>query len=205
MGEVVPISKVDFLEFGECVELTPNSLRIKESTADDALARIAEQLKLMEGAINWYIGDFLCHVGKVRGSARAKLFLENWGMSESRASQAAKICSQFKPEHRKSELYFGHYEVVDAECDTEGEQLAWLDIAAVRGYSTAQLRAEIRRSLRIESKASKMPKTQEFHAIAASIKYAATHTPESLSETDREILKEDAPRMAEWWRQLAES
>lgn len=206
MGNALKIQSVDFVGLGDFVELGPNYLTIAADATDEVFAGIATKLRTLDGALTWYIGDYFLALGAHRNADRVMAQLEEWGVGRRTAYRAMQICEEFPPAERLEGLYFIHYTVAEAELEEHSEMLEWLARALAEGMSNTELRKAIRKSRRDPAGgvANMCPVALDWHAVQASIKFAAINPPGGLSPEDRETLAESAPRMVAWWAELAD-
>ena len=207
MGSVVKIQTVDFVGFGDFVELGPNYLTIADDATDEVFAGIATKLRTLDGALTWYIGDYFLALGTRRSGDRVMAQLEEWGVGRRSAYQSMLICEEFPRAERLEGLSFAHYRVAEAELEEHADMIEWLARALAEGMSNTELRKAIRRARRDSAAGgvNESPVMLDWHAVQGSIKFAAINPPSGLSPEDRETLAESAPRMVAWWAELADA
>lgn len=202
------VIEYDFLGHSEFVSVGANFLKIDDSASDEVLASVATKIHVVEGALMWMIGDFLCELERLRSKDRLFEFLKQWGVSERSAKDAKNVCEIFPVADRLAELSFSHHQVAYYECTDHDDRLSWLMEAhpSRQNLSVANLRAAIRRSHHQKMTPKGGGVTVRDHKPAQDfVSYASRHDPSELDEMDRQILKEAASEMIEWWRKVSES
>jgi site-specific DNA-methyltransferase (adenine-specific) len=125
--------------------ITPTSLDLPENLSHDDWERVGESLRLMEGAVHWWIGDWLAHGEKVYGAtydeaerltefSKQTLKIDKW------------VADRIEKFLRRNFLSWTHHkEVAALEPD---DQDRWLDLAMMgdgeKPWPVSKLRNEIR-------------------------------------------------------------
>ncbi len=125
-------------------EFSRTNLVIHEITTHDEWLEIGRTLRTMEGAIVFWIGDWL-KFGTEHGYVeRAKYdFAEKaTGFARGRLQNAAWLASHVEFSRRREHLSIGHHEAVASL--EPAEQTKWLDMAENNQWKRSKLRQEIR-------------------------------------------------------------
>src|ERR1044071_7850206 len=111
----------------------------------DAWADIGRQLAAMLASSAWCLGDWLIYGQRV-SKDRYRAAVEQTGLDYQTLRNYAWVARRFELPRRHGALAFGHHAEVAAL--PEPEQDFWLRKAEQFGWSTSQLRREVRASLR---------------------------------------------------------
>ena len=105
--------------------------------------RVGRFLRQAEGAVHWWIGDWLVHGEgrKEEWGQRYKKAIEMTGFAYSTLAIDSHVAKRVDFLRRRKKLSWAHHREV-AALPPEGQD-AWLDLAELKGWSRARLRREI--------------------------------------------------------------
>lgn len=126
-----------------CIALSRTSLAIKDGANEEDLARLEQWLDAVGGSSLFWWGDYLNHLADTRGEEYARAKAAS-GYAPASLWQAAWVCRRVAASRRLEALTFSHHSEVAALSPTDQE--VWLCRADEEGWSSKQLRAEIRQS-----------------------------------------------------------
>jgi len=122
-------------------KLTPTSLKIDEGTPIGAWIEAGKFLKTAEGAIQFWIGDWL-NFGEKRYGEKYSQALEATEYEEKTLRNFSYVSNHVPVSLRKDNLHFGHHNIVAAlEHDKQDK---WLTKASEKGMTVAELRSAVR-------------------------------------------------------------
>lgn len=141
MTEIVPLKTLGIALPN--IALSRVSLAIKEGANEEDMARLDQWLDAVGGSAQFWWGDYLDHLASNRGEeyARAK---SASSYAPAALWQAAWVCRRVAASRRREALSFAHHQEVAPLSPTDQE--IWLCKAEDEGWSSKQLRAEIRQS-----------------------------------------------------------
>lgn len=124
--------------FEQC-EVNKTSLLIREQLDFDSWRALGEQLKLIEGSVLWWIGDWLNYGEKRYGETYAQA-LDATDYSYTTLTHAKRVSAAYESCNRLQNLSWLHHREALSADDRE-EALSW---AATNGASAAELKRHIR-------------------------------------------------------------
>lgn len=130
------------VRFGE------NFLEVPTDASDEEIRLTFKSLRKVAYAYQWWVGDLLCAIDRLRGSDRAKAILEEFEVSEASAYRYWKVCRHVEHYKRLKCSTFNHHAVALEECGDVALSLDWVKRASEAKWSVAQLRQQIRASKR---------------------------------------------------------
>lgn len=136
----------------------------------------------IEGALQWWIGDWLM-LGDKSWGIKYERAMEITGFSYKYLRNIASITRKYDLSFRKDKLSFAHHLVAAALPPERRSQL--LNQAEVEGWSVAQLRESI--SPRPGANAEYKEHQKTFHAILEAIK---TNNPQAISREHLAVLRQ---------------
>jgi hypothetical protein len=119
-------------------------LRFPRQLPFEAWLGIGSQLSAAAASSAWCLGDWLAY-GQQAYGGRYRDALEQTGLDYQTLRNYAWVARQFPVSRRRDTLSFGHHAEVAAR--PEPEQVFWLRKAEQFGWSTSQLRRQVRASL----------------------------------------------------------
>ena len=132
------------------VSINATSLQMARQWTYDEAKHLANGLFTMDGALQWWLGDFLNSAEAIFGEDYTQLVPE--GYKEKSLQQFKWVSSKIPPRERRSELSYSHHmEVAKLESD---ERIGILENAIKDGLTVRELRQLVRpkESRRRESK-----------------------------------------------------
>ena len=129
-------SKIEYIDYGETA-LTLNA-KLTWAKAEEA----ARTLGTMEGAIQWWIGDFLNLSESTFGERYAQLVPE--GTAKETWRKYKWVCAQVPVIVRRRTLSFSHHDAV-AKLEPKDQEV-WLTLAVTKEMSVKKLRDAMRLS-----------------------------------------------------------
>lgn len=147
MAKIEDTAIVSAGTFGVPGALRANAYQLPEGLEFDAWQEVGERLQGVQGAVQWWIGDWL-NYGKrayhdnVVGHDRYWLAIEAFGRDHQTLLNYASIANRIPPEQRRDSLSFSHHEAV-ASLGTD-ERGYWLTKAEEERLSVDALRRSIR-------------------------------------------------------------
>lgn len=140
-GEVLRQEDTAVMEVPSPIELSVVGLRVSGDLSFEEWHDFGQQLQAIEGAIQWWIGDWYNYGNATYGDV-ANQAVDEYGFSYDRIKQYLWVSSKVAPVLRNTDLSWSHhYQVARMEPD---EQAYWLDRAATDALSVAELRREIK-------------------------------------------------------------
>lgn len=154
-----PVEVVD-RQTGEIVELgasvmdaagtrTPTSLLLPEQTTYEEWQRLGQQLKVMQGGVLWWLGDWV-RFGERKYGEKYTQEIEITGYDYDTINGARWVADKIEFVRRRTNLSWSHHKEV-AGFETPAEQDAWLDRAEAEGLSRSELRSAIKKSKFLEA------------------------------------------------------
>ena len=147
MAKIEDTAIVSSDTFGVPGALRANAYQLPEGLEFDAWQGIGERLQGVQGAVQWWIGDWL-NYGKrayhdnVVGHDRYWLAIEAFGRDHATLWNYASIANRVPPDQRRDSLSFSHHEAVASlGADERGY---WLTKAEAERLSVDALRRAIR-------------------------------------------------------------
>jgi len=101
---------------------------------------IGQRLQQMNGAMKWWLGDWLLYGEQRYGQMYAQALLET-GLAYQTLANIASVCGRIEISRRREKLSFSHHEVV-AKLPPD-EQSRWLFRTEEEDWTVSQLRAEL--------------------------------------------------------------
>jgi len=122
-------------------KLTPTALTLAPDLPYEKWETIFTQLRQLQKALPWFIGDLL-HYGEMHYGETYAQAVEETGHSVQTLTNYKSVCGRVPPEVRTPDLTFSHHALVAAL--PVDEQKVWLAKAVTESMSTQELREELR-------------------------------------------------------------
>ena len=133
---------------------TENSLSLPDDITDEEIDRAAQWVKKADDAVNWWMGDLLCEVSRLRGPGQSDAsvlnipsvsrVIERLGINKRTAQGYWRLCYFIPPPMRLKGAHYTHYrEGFRLLCDTDATQ-RWVARAIREKMSTRKMAAAIR-------------------------------------------------------------
>ncbi len=135
----------DRMKFGDHFEWTRTGLTIIGRPPFGVMGDMVKVLELAEQSLQFVIGDFLNYAEGVFGEQASQLISEN-GWTESTQKVYQWVASKVPPALRRSELTFGHHQII-AKLNTAEEQKLWLDRAVEGSDGTRWSVGELKKAM----------------------------------------------------------
>ncbi len=119
-----------------------NGLEFSESFTFERWEELGGSLKRVEGAIQWWIGDWICH-GEQKWGDKYKATIEATGYEYQSLRILKHVSSKIELLRRRNKLSWSHHREV-APLESK-EQNKWLKKAESEGWSHRELRTALRR------------------------------------------------------------
>jgi len=129
----------------ENFQATATGLQVGESVTYDEWLEFGERLARVDGAIQWWIGDWAAAGDRVNVNIDRKVYDEiekRTGLSRRLVQNCAGVAKNINSAFRNAELSWTHHVAVAAL--SEEEQARWLATAQDEGLSVAKLRRAIK-------------------------------------------------------------
>lgn len=170
--------------------LTPTSLSLPQDATVDEWEQIGQALGSVQGAIQWWIADFVL-TGEVRQyGVKYERAMALTGLEYKTLANMVSVARKFESSRRRENLSFAHHAAVAGLA--QAEQDAWLDRAAQDSLSVAKLKQAMRGS---PVKMTKNLRTfrQAFSAVWKPLKAGQMPSREQVEELARwvEALKSE--------------
>lgn len=141
MSKDVALVKFDKLGGGNGFHITKTSLRIDDWVTVTAWLEVGESLGLVEGAVQWWIGDYLNHGERRYGEMYSQALDE----SQAKTWRNYKYVASRVGASTRGDISWSHHrEVASLKPD---EQVYWLDRADRESMSVRELHKAIRNQL----------------------------------------------------------
>lgn len=128
------------IAIGNC-KVTPTRLEIEKDVTFEQWNDIFNQLRSIEGAVQWWVGDCINHGEKTFGDKYSQA-LESTDYALSSLQQYAWVSSSVKPSIRSDKLSFCHH--LEVAKLPPNEQGRWLNLAEDNSLSVRSLRYSIK-------------------------------------------------------------
>jgi hypothetical protein len=168
-------------------------LRFSGRLTYEAWADVGRQLSAVATSSAWCLGDWLIH-GRRAYEGRYREAVKRTGLDYQTLRNYAWVARRFELSRRRDTLSFGHHAEVAAL--PEAEQDFWLRKADYLGWSTGQLRREVRSSLRGRSDATRGTEPARC-GRAADVSQASTPTSHPESQVIQVPLTFEQSRLCE--------
>lgn len=130
-------------------ERTRTSLTLPTDLPFDDWLACGQLLAEVDGAVQWWIGDWWAFGDKSYGMRKAHVESEDWhGPAFQTCANAATVCRAFETSRRREVLTFSHH--IEVAGLPIGEADYWLDEAEAEGWSVSKLRSAIKQDAAIQ-------------------------------------------------------
>ena len=119
-------------------------IRFDPLTTVDMWKAIGARIAMYSEASSWWLGDWLAF-GQMKYGRRYKEGVALTGLDYKTLRNYAMVSRRFELSRRRDDVSFQHHAEVCPLAD--GEQDRWLELAAVNGWSKAELRRRLRSAL----------------------------------------------------------
>jgi hypothetical protein len=125
------------------VQFSATELRFEEAVDYSEWERVGSLLGKVEAARAWWIGDW-CNYGAAAYGEKYSQAADETGLDYQTLANYAWVSEAIPPEMRRAELSFTHHSIV-ASLRTKNEKAKWLDHAAAGGWTTRELKKELKK------------------------------------------------------------
>jgi SAM-dependent methyltransferase len=170
----------DIMERPDPIQLHPRGLEIIGGISYKDWHDFGQTLQRVEGAINWWLGDWY-NYGEGTYGEIADQAVDELGLSYETVSQCIRVARNFSPETRVFELPWTHYREV---CALEpSERIRLLAIAEKKPMTVAELRRELQAARALASRRAGAPTTPTIE-LADALDWLLQQPPADLVLTD---------------------
>lgn len=121
--------------------LTPTSLTLPQDATVDEWEQIGQALGSVQGAIQWWIADFVL-TGEQQYGVKYERAMALTGLEYKTLANMVSVARKFESSRRRENLSFAHHAAVAGLAQEEQEAL--LDTAAAKSLSVAKLKQAMR-------------------------------------------------------------
>jgi len=144
---------LSFIE--EQFQFTPTGLVVSGDPTYQDWEQVGRQLEYIQGAVHWWIGDWLNYGERRWGEMYTQAMQDETGFEYQTLADDKWVAGQIEFSSRNENLSFKHHRVV-APLEPE-QQEQWLDQAEEEDWSAAELRRQISEQRRIEAAETPLP------------------------------------------------
>lgn len=124
-------------------ELSTVGLALPEELTFDQWRDVGRKLRVAQGAVMWWLGDWLCIGERKQWGKRYAEAVDELGFDYGVARDAKWLATKFQLSRRRDKISWSHHREVASLDDNTADQ--FLDEAEAEGWTRAQLRAEVHR------------------------------------------------------------
>ena len=140
MGEVQLVdTETGELTLFDAAKFTQNALALEDNLSFENWQKLGEQLRLMEGSVMWWIGDWL-NYGETKYGETYQQALDATDKSYQQLANAKLVSSKYEISRRRENLSFSHHQDALGASDPDAV-LAW---AEENKASVKELRHRVR-------------------------------------------------------------
>lgn len=190
---------VDFVNLGEFVRTTANSLELAEDFPVELAGEVFRRLEAVAGSLAWWAGDFFRQITNLKGSEVARRMMDEWDIKYSRAALYRQVCESIEPANRLPDLTFTHHEQALVVSESVSDALDLLEVASANSLSVAKMRQYAAGRGKLPPRPKGVPGLAQIYEV---MKVVEGLKRKPLDAATRQQLKSDLKPMVEWYATL---